>query len=227
MPNAMTPVLVPLGDLPKHGDMILGPLLGSTLFPCIRMQPKPAPIHKHQSLTTTFPASRIRPRTGCVSAWSWIQQQPSLSAFTNVIRAAGGLASIESATAPVTVFAPSNAAWPAVATALNTDPDALYGQVNTLTRIAGYQVVPGAPLDPAQLAAKRQLVTGTGDPIFVTAGDSGISLQGYGSSAQVVAPSLASGCNWVVHGIDTVLLPMAGVNGINPAYTSAFVSAAG
>lgn len=192
------------------------------------MQPKPVPIHKYQSLTTmTSRTSHICPRGSCVSAWSWIQQQPSLSAFTNVIRAAGGLPSIESATAPVTVFAPSNAAWPAVATALNTDPDALYGQVNTLTRIAGYQVVPGAPLDPAQLAAKRQLVTGTGDPIFVTAGDSGISLQGYGSSAQVVAPSLASGCNWVVHGIDTVLLPMAGVNGINPAYTSAFVSAAG
>ena len=162
-----------------------------------------------------------------MSAWSWIQQQPSLSAFTNVIRAAGGLPSIESATAPVTVFAPSNAAWPAVATALNTDPDALYGQVNTLTRIAGYQVVPGAPLDPTQLAAKRQLVTGTGDPVFVTADGGSISLQGYGSSAQVVSPSLASGCNWVVHGIDTVLLPMAGVNGINPAYTSAFVSAAG
>ena len=86
-----------------------------------------------------------------------------------------------------------------------------------------YHLVEGEVLPGAALPTAGEVVTAGGQPLFLTAGGantSAIEVAGLGSTARVLAPDYITGCGWVVHGIDSVLLPIPGPNGTNPQYTS-------
>lgn len=95
---------------------------------------------------------------------------------------------------------------------------------DTLARIVQYHVSPGRALSAADLAARRTLPTESGDLLYVSPGTP-LQLEGVGDGAAVVAPDLASGCSWVIHGVDQVLLPVAGLAGINPSFTTMTLAA--
>ena len=87
-----------------------------------------------------------------------------------------------------------------------------------------YHILEGEVLPGAALPTAGEVTTAGGQPLFLS-GDpnlatSALEVAGMGSTARVLAPDYLTGCGWVVHGIDTVLLPIPGPNGTTQQYTA-------
>ncbi|KAL6778137.1 hypothetical protein ACKKBG_A17070 [Auxenochlorella protothecoides x Auxenochlorella symbiontica] len=164
------------------------------------------------------------PRVCNQTALEYILSQPSLSAFASIVNTSAQQALLSSYDTDITVFVPASSSFPAAANALGVTADQLSSQRNILSRIVQYHVSSGRALSATDLAARRNLPTESGDLLFVSPGTP-LVLEAVGDSAQVTSPDLASGCSWVIHGIDQVLLPVAGTTGINPAFTTMTLTA--
>jgi uncharacterized surface protein with fasciclin (FAS1) repeats len=110
---------------------------------------------------------------------------------------------------PFTVFAPTDEAFAAALTALNTTPEALLADKAALTRILAYHVVPGEFKAATVLAATKNgaakiatYLGGTSVEIMTKDGKVMVN------NATVVATDVLAS-NGVVHVIDAVLLPPA------------------
>jgi transforming growth factor-beta-induced protein len=112
-----------------------------------------------------------------------------------------------------TFFAPSDAAFQALLTAL---PDAgaevpeLVRNATAMTALLSYHFAPNSVLLAKQLSDGQQLQTalgGTIPPLRVRRSGAALSLVGVGSEAAVTQPDLKT-CRGVIHVIDTVLLPV-------------------
>jgi transforming growth factor-beta-induced protein len=112
-----------------------------------------------------------------------------------------------------TFFAPSDAAFQALLTAL---PDAgaevpeLVRNATAMTALLSYHFAPNSVLLAKQLSDGQQLQTalgGTIPPLRVRRAGAALSLVGVGSEAAVTQPDLKT-CRGVIHVIDTVLLPV-------------------
>ena len=127
----------------------------------------------------------------------------------NVLEAAvleAGLAGALSEEGPFTVFAPTDDAFLALATALNATPEELLA-LPELTEILLYHVVGGAGVLSGELSDGQMITTLNGADVTVTINDAGIFI----NDAQVIVADLTAD-NGVVHVIDAVLTPPVPTN---------------
>jgi uncharacterized surface protein with fasciclin (FAS1) repeats len=122
---------------------------------------------------------------------------PALSTLTSLVVAAN-LAGPLSAPGNLTVYAPTNSAFAKIpAPVLN----AIGGDINVLTAVLTYHVVPGAA-DPRR-GGKFEVTTLQGQTLFVGSGK-GTSPMVNQSGADCTAVKTTNGTVWI---IDSVLLP--------------------
>ena len=132
------------------------------------------------------------------------QATPNLSILVEAVVAAG-LVDALSAPGPLTVFAPTNAAFAALLTELGVTKEALLADKSLLTAVLTYHVVSGRVLKD-QVPVNTPIATLQGAS-FTVGGDLRIT-DGRGRQAASVATDILCS-NGVVHLIDRVILPPA------------------
>ncbi len=132
------------------------------------------------------------------------QATPNLSILVEAVVAAG-LVDALSAPGPLTVFAPTNAAFAALLTELGVTKEALLADKPLLTAVLTYHVVSGRVLKD-QVPVNTPIATLQGAS-FTVGGDLRIT-DGRGRQAAIVATDILCS-NGVVHLIDRVILPPA------------------
>lgn len=132
------------------------------------------------------------------------QATPDLSILVEAVVAAG-LADALSAPGPLTVFAPTNAAFASLLTELHLTKEALLADKSLLTAVLTYHVVPSRVLK-AEVPINTPIATLQGATFSVGA-DLRIT-DGRGRSAGITATDILCS-NGVVHVIDKVILPPA------------------
>ena len=97
---------------------------------------------------------------------------------------------------------------------------------NALRDVVFTHIIPNTPLSAADLAAARTLTPQAGQPLYVAPPAEGghLSIVSVGSTAKVTEPNYAIACNYMIHKVDTVLLPGPARGAINPAYQAALAS---
>lgn len=132
------------------------------------------------------------------------QATPNLSILVEAVVAAG-LVDALSAPGPLTVFAPTNAAFAALLAELGVTKEALLADKPLLTAVLTYHVVSGRVLKD-QVPVNTPIATLQGAS-FTVGGDLRIT-DGRGRLAAIVATDILCS-NGVVHLIDRVILPPA------------------
>lgn len=132
------------------------------------------------------------------------QATPNLSILVEAVVAAG-LVDALSAPGPLTVFAPTNAAFAALLSELGVSKEALLADKPLLTAVLTYHVVSGRVLKD-QVPVNTPIATLQGATFSVGA-DLRIN-DGRGRQAAIVATDILCS-NGVVHLIDRVILPPA------------------
>lgn len=127
--------------------------------------------------------------------------------FSTLVAAvqAAGLVDFFASTRPITVFAPTNAAFEAAFEALGITAEDLLADTATLTSILLYHVVPGAVTSDL-VVGLEEATTLNGAPIAIAADDAGVTLND--GQAKVAAVDIMAS-NGVIHVIDGVILPPA------------------
>ena len=132
------------------------------------------------------------------------QSDPRFSILTEAVNAAG-LADTLAGPGPLTVFAPTNAAFAALLTELGVTKDALLANKPLLTKVLTYHVVPGRVLK-ADVPVGVAITTVQGETFTINAAlkitDRRARLAG------IVATDVFTS-NGVIHVIDKVILPAA------------------
>ncbi|MBC7871536.1 MAG: fasciclin domain-containing protein, partial [Chitinophagaceae bacterium] len=103
---------------------------------------------------------------------------------------------------PITVFAPTDAAFTALLETLGVDVDTALTQTDLLTQVLLYHVVEGE-LSGEDIAGETELTTLGGEAIVVTTDGGSVVLNG---TVNVTTADIAAS-NGVVHVIDAVLIP--------------------
>jgi uncharacterized surface protein with fasciclin (FAS1) repeats len=132
------------------------------------------------------------------------------------------------------LFAPTNAAWNAAATAERRPLGQLLSSRNVLRDILFSHIIPNRIIDASALQMMRSVTPQTSIPIFVVAPQPGaqgpddtIGLISSGSNVRVIQPNNVVACNYVLHKINGVLRSSpSDFLGVNPAYTRAEADAA-
>lgn len=117
------------------------------------------------------------------------------------------LMSVLSSPDPITVFAPSDAAFEALpAGTLETlSQDENADQLSGLLR---YHVIPGSALAAADIAGTLTFTTAQGQDLTVTATADGVTVtDAMGNTVNVVTPDAVTADNGVIHIVDGVLMP--------------------
>jgi transforming growth factor-beta-induced protein len=124
--------------------------------------------------------------------------------FTTLLAAAqaAGLVDALKAPGPITVFAPTDAAFASLLAKLGVTPAQLLANVPLLTAVLKYHVVPGKVLS-TDLQSTQSPTTLSGLQMLVTKDAGGVTINGY---AKVVSADVAAS-NGVIHVVDSVLLP--------------------
>ncbi|MDP3521437.1 MAG: fasciclin domain-containing protein [Hydrogenophaga sp.] len=133
-----------------------------------------------------------------------IASAPEFSILVEAVVAAG-LADALSAAGPLTVFAPTNAAFAAALTELGVTKEALFADTALLTAVLTYHVVPSRVFK-AQVPLNTPITTLQG-ATFTVGSDLAITDQA-GRKANIVATDVMTS-NGVIHVIDKVILPLA------------------
>ena len=134
-----------------------------------------------------------------------VQTAQSLPNFSILVEAvvAANLQGTLSGTGPLTVFAPTNAAFAALLTELGVSKDALLADKALLTKVLTYHVLAGRVLK-ADVPVGAPITTVQGDSFTINA-SLAITDQ-RGRSANIVATDVLTS-NGVIHAIDKVILP--------------------
>jgi uncharacterized surface protein with fasciclin (FAS1) repeats len=136
------------------------------------------------------------------------QATPDLSILVEAVLAAG-LAGALSAPGPLTVFAPTNAAFGALLTELGVTKAALLADVPLLTKVLTYHVL-GASVKKADIPLGKAIdpiLTGTSDIFKIDAvGADVLITDGRNRKSKITATDILA-TNGVVHLIDKVILP--------------------
>jgi uncharacterized surface protein with fasciclin (FAS1) repeats len=143
--------------------------------------------------------------------------------FSTLVAAveAAGLVDFFASSKPITVFAPTNAAFEAAFEALGIAPEDLLADTATLTSILLYHVVPGAVTSDI-VAGLESATTLNGADIAIKADDMGVSLND--GQAKVAAVDIMAS-NGVIHVIDGVILPPAAEEEAEPMGTIVDIAA--
>jgi uncharacterized surface protein with fasciclin (FAS1) repeats len=136
-----------------------------------------------------------------------VQTAQSIADFSILVEAviAAGLVPTLSGAGPLTVFAPTNAAFAAALTELNITQAALFANVPLLTKILTYHVVPGRVLK-ADVPVGPAITTVQGETFTVNAQLRIIDRRA--RQAAITATDVLTS-NGVIHVIDKVILPAA------------------
>jgi uncharacterized surface protein with fasciclin (FAS1) repeats len=136
-----------------------------------------------------------------------VQTAQSISDFSILVEAvvAAGLVPTLSGAGPLTVFAPTNAAFAAALTELGVTKEALFANVPLLTKILTYHVVPGRVLR-ADVPVGPAITTVQGETFTVNA-QLRITDRRARQAGITATDVLTS--NGVIHVIDRVILPAA------------------
>ena len=128
-----------------------------------------------------------------------VQQNPDLSTFLELVRAADLVVTLESP-APYTVFAPTNNAFAALpdGTVENLKDPA---NKTELTRLLQAHVLPNR-ISTAEMQNNMPMKTAQGEEVVVTRNNSGLMVGG----ASVITPDIQAS-NGLVHVVDKVLVP--------------------
>lgn len=139
----------------------------------------------------------IQTSTPAATVTALTEQTPELGTFNKLVRQAGLQATLE-ASGPVTVFAPTDAAFkalpPATLDKLSRDPE-------FLKSVLSYHVVPGLTR-AADIEGAKALATANGARVNVSRAGDFVTVD----EALVTRADLPAG-NGVVHVVDGVLLP--------------------
>jgi uncharacterized surface protein with fasciclin (FAS1) repeats len=137
------------------------------------------------------------------------QATPDLSILVEAVVAAG-LVDALSAPGPLTVFAPTNAAFAALLDELKTDKAGLLGNLPLLTSVLQYHVlgsrvaragIPlGAPIDPILAGTDTFVINASGSNLVIT--------DGRNRTSNITTTDIVAS-NGLVHLIDKVILPPA------------------
>lgn len=123
------------------------------------------------------------------------------------------------------LFAPTNSAWSSAALSYGVPLDQLLSSRNVVRDILFTHIVPNTILDSATLLTLPSFIPQSGSVVFVAppAGPGGPAmLVSVASTARIITPDAASGCNYVIHKVDSVMSPNPSPQGgMNPAYQSA------
>ncbi|GAB4416933.1 MAG: hypothetical protein Kow00106_12660 [Anaerolineae bacterium] len=143
--------------------------------------------------------------------------------FSTLVAAveAAGLVDFFASSKPITVFAPTNAAFEAAFEALGIAPEDLLADTETLTSILLYHVVPGAVTSDV-VAGLESATTLNGADIAIKADDMGVTLND--GQAKVAAVDIMAS-NGVIHVIDGVILPPAAEEMAEPMGTIVDIAA--
>lgn len=140
------------------------------------------------------------------------QGQPDLSTLVAAVQAAGLVEALSNPTTPLTVFAPTNAAFAELIAALGTTAEDLLANKDLLTDVLTYHVVPAAAtaasltdgqILPTLLSNQTLTVNIAGTPPTVSIMPMG------GEAATVIMPDVMAmdSVGSIVHVINKVLLP--------------------
>lgn len=133
------------------------------------------------------------------------QSAPEFSTLVAAVDAAG-LSDTLNGPGPVTVFAPTNAAFAALLAELGISQQALLADKPLLAAVLGYHVLP-AKLERAQVAPGQPITTVQGGIFKIDAvGGALVVTDGRNRTARITATDLQAR-NGVVHVVDRVLLP--------------------
>jgi transforming growth factor-beta-induced protein len=152
---------------------------------------------------------------GMIAAPAAAQTEPSIAEiavgdddFATLVAAASAAGLVptlsDCSTGPLTVFAPTNAAFAAALAALGIEAADLLADIDTLTSILTYHVVAGKVM-AADVVTLESATTLNGADISIAVVDGSVKLNG---TTTVVATDIEA-CNGVIHVIDSVLLPPA------------------
>lgn len=130
------------------------------------------------------------------------------STLVAAVQAAGLEDALADPETPLTVFAPTNAAFEAALAALGLTAEELLTDTETLTTILTYHVL-GETVTSADIAAagveEIPVEPLSGEPLTVTVADGGTV--GFADQTAVVTMADIEASNGVIHVIDAVLLP--------------------
>ena len=128
--------------------------------------------------------------------WGAIGGHPDLGTFADLAAAADDMVTADG---PITVLAPTNAAFDAIPPNVI---DAILADTDALTALVGYHVLPGASSTPQDLAAAGSATSATGDDVAFEDDGDDVAVNG-----QALACGHASFENGTVVVIDNVLVP--------------------
>lgn len=152
---------------------------------------------------------------GCRSVAEVVAQTPELSSLLSFApklsaNLQAALQSKSSSATPITLFAPSNAAFAKLMASIPADAKAeLDTNTTILTGLLTYHIVAPGAVTAAELRDGQLLQTGLRavPPLRVNIAGKAVSIEAVGSTATVVQADIKA-CRAVIHVIDTVLLPM-------------------
>jgi uncharacterized surface protein with fasciclin (FAS1) repeats len=147
-----------------------------------------------------------------------VQTAQALPDFATLVQAvvSAGLVDALSANGPLTVFAPTNAAFGALLDELGVTVDALLADTALLTRVLTYHVVPGRVL-AADIVAGAPVTSLQGGTFRIGAGN--VITDARARRANIVATDVFTS-NGVIHVIDRVILPLPAENIVQVAQAS-------
>lgn len=161
------------------------------------------------------------------TAYSILMDDEELSTLRQAVDVLNLAGVMQNPDVDFTLLAPTNAAFKRAATSLGLTLNQLLSSRNTLRDVVFTHIIPNEIINAEDIASAGFLRPEAATTIFVDDGFGGLKLISVGSSANVVEPDYQSGCNYVIHKIDGVLLPNpTPTNGINPAYQRALTRGA-
>ncbi|KIZ06076.1 fasciclin-like protein [Monoraphidium neglectum] len=130
------------------------------------------------------------------------------STLLAAVKAAGLADALNKPDLALTIFAPTNAAFAKLITALKTTPEKLLADKALLTKVLSYHVVPvGAAKSTSLKNGQKWATLLKGQDLTVDLSKAGtVVIKGATNSATVVAADVPAGKS-IVHVIDTVLVP--------------------
>ena len=159
---------------------------------------------------TPAPVSELR----CTTAGDYIQSNPELSTFANLLKASSMYGTVvNSTTEKSMVFAPTNQAWQGAAIGLNLPQSTLASNPKLLQAIIGYHIIPQLALPTSQWPVGGALLptASPGESLEVmppsSLGSPGYSIagaQGY-AQPQVLTPNIKA-CESLVFIVNAVAI---------------------
>lgn len=145
---------------------------------------------------------------GCKTVADQVVGTPELSTLLAALQAVNLTGTLDDEDLVATVFAPTNAAFASLLSALNLTAQELLANTDLVQAVLSYHVVPGVAANSADLMDGQILPTLLGTSsltVDLSAGDVVINSE-TGGMANVTSADIPA-CDAVVHVIDSVLVP--------------------